>query len=151
MVKLFRLFSFLIILSTVSCGYFLYPERVGHKKGRIDAGVAILDGAGLIIGIIPGVIAFVVDITTGTIYLPEGRKSLIKKHIRRFSRFETKLDDKKKIYIKLHQESIAQHISEVTGFLPEYGEIVYLNPSDDKEFVSDLFDYCGTSIVTSEK
>ena len=48
----------------------MYPERKGQKDGHIDAGVAILDGIGLLFFIIPGVIAFAVDFSNGTIYLP---------------------------------------------------------------------------------
>ena len=57
----------------VGCGSLLYPERRGQKAGRIDPGVAILDGLGLLVFIIPGVIAFAVDFSTGAIYLPGGK------------------------------------------------------------------------------
>ena len=49
----------------------MYPERRGQRGGSLDAGVAVLDGIGLLFGIIPGVIAFAVDFSNGTIYLPE--------------------------------------------------------------------------------
>lgn len=61
---------------TVSCGTILYPERRGQKAGRIDAGVAVLDGIGLLFFIVPGVIAFGVDFATGAIFLPSGRAGL---------------------------------------------------------------------------
>jgi hypothetical protein len=54
-----------------SCGTLLYPERRGQCSGRIDAGVAVMDGIGLIFFLIPGIIAFAVDFSTGAIYLPE--------------------------------------------------------------------------------
>ena len=38
-------------------------------------GVAILDGIGLLLFIIPGVIAFAVDFNNGTIYLPGSSRS----------------------------------------------------------------------------
>jgi hypothetical protein len=53
-----------------SCGTLLYPERRGQPAGRLDVGVVALDGVGLLVFILPGVIAFVVDFTTGAIYLP---------------------------------------------------------------------------------
>jgi hypothetical protein len=59
-----------LTLQLVGCGTLMYPERRGQREGRIDAGVAILDGLGLLFGIIPGVIAFAVDFSNGTIYLP---------------------------------------------------------------------------------
>jgi hypothetical protein len=58
------------ILVSTSCGTILYPERRGQPAGRIDAGVAVLDGIGLLLFFIPGVIAFAVDFATGAIYLP---------------------------------------------------------------------------------
>jgi len=63
----------LFLLQTAGCGSLLYPERRGQKAGRIDPGVAILNGLGLLVFIIPGVIAFAVDFSTGAIYLPGGK------------------------------------------------------------------------------
>lgn len=54
------------------CGYLLYPERRGQPTGRLDWGVVLLDGLGLLLFFIPGLIAFAVDFATGTIYLPPG-------------------------------------------------------------------------------
>jgi hypothetical protein len=61
-------------LQLASCGYLLYPERRGQTHGRIDPAVAVLDGLGLLLYVVPGLIAFAVDFTTGTIYLPGGKK-----------------------------------------------------------------------------
>jgi hypothetical protein len=52
----------------------MHPERKGQREGSIDAGVAILDGIGLLFFIIPGVIAYAVDFSNGTIYLPNHRR-----------------------------------------------------------------------------
>jgi hypothetical protein len=53
----------------------MYPERRGQKPvGRIDPAIAVLDALGLLLFIIPGVIAFAVDITNGTLYFPAGRQ-----------------------------------------------------------------------------
>lgn len=72
-----RLVSLCVCLAMVvqltACGMILYPERKGQRPGRIDPGVAILDGIGLFFFIIPGVIAFAVDFGTGAIYLPGHR------------------------------------------------------------------------------
>lgn len=70
------------VMNLTACGYFLYPERRGQTTGRLDAAVILLDAAGLLIGIIPGVVAFAVDISTGAIYLPKGDKSVIDKHLK---------------------------------------------------------------------
>jgi len=58
---------------SLSCGTILYPERRGRMSGRIDAGIAVMDALWLLLFIIPGVVAFVVDFSTGAIYLPGGR------------------------------------------------------------------------------
>ena len=63
------------LLNIVSCGYILYPERKGQTGGKIDAGVAVLDGLGLLFFIIPGIIAYAVDFSSGCIYLPDSTAS----------------------------------------------------------------------------
>jgi hypothetical protein len=64
-----------LIFQLVGCGTIMYPERKGQKSGKIDAGVAILDGIGLLLFLIPGIIAFAVDFNNGTIYLPGTSRS----------------------------------------------------------------------------
>ncbi|NRB55375.1 MAG: hypothetical protein HRU39_05250 [Salinicola sp.] len=59
-----------LVLSLAGCGTLFYPERKGQLQGRIDPGVAIADGLGLLLFIIPGVIAYAVDFSNNTIYLP---------------------------------------------------------------------------------
>lgn len=56
--------------SLAGCGTLFYPERKGQLQGRIDPGVAIADGLGLLLFIVPGVIAYAVDFSNNTIYLP---------------------------------------------------------------------------------
>ncbi|GAC1537346.1 MAG: hypothetical protein NVS2B9_03550 [Myxococcales bacterium] len=59
-----------LIFQVAGCGTLLHPERKGQRGGEIDVGVAILDGIGLLFFIIPGAIAYAVDFSNGTIYLP---------------------------------------------------------------------------------
>lgn len=61
------------LLNTAACGYLIYPERVGHRGQQVDGTVVALDAVGLLFFILPGVIAFAVDLSTGCIYMPEGR------------------------------------------------------------------------------
>lgn len=68
--------SAVLIVQLMGCGTLLYPERRGQKAGNVDVGVALLDGIGLFFGIIPGVIAFAVDFSNGTIYLPGTARAL---------------------------------------------------------------------------
>lgn len=60
----------LLVFQWTGCGTLLYPERRGLKAGHLDAGVVILDAIGLLFFLIPGIIAFAVDFSNGTIYLP---------------------------------------------------------------------------------
>ncbi len=76
--------SVALLLQSIACGTLLHPERKGQRDGRIDAGIAVLDALGLLLFIIPGVIAFAVDFSNGTIYLPpESRRSFHAKDLRR--------------------------------------------------------------------
>jgi hypothetical protein len=59
-----------LIISSTSCGTILHPERRGQPAGRLDPGIVVLDAVGLLLFFIPGVVAFAVDFSTGTIYLP---------------------------------------------------------------------------------
>ncbi len=65
----------IFVIQATGCGTLMYPERRGQRGSHIDVGVAVLDGIGLFFFIIPGVIAYVVDFSNGTIYLPGGRLS----------------------------------------------------------------------------
>jgi len=60
-------------LFIAGCGTLLYPERKGQTGGRLDPAVVALNGAGLILYLVPGLIAFAVDFHNGTIYLPAGQ------------------------------------------------------------------------------
>jgi len=57
-------------VAATSCGTILYPERRGQPRGPLDPGVVVLDAIGLLFFLIPGIIAFAVDFSTGAIYLP---------------------------------------------------------------------------------
>jgi len=76
--KLLSIFILIALLMQISaCGYLLHPERRGQTGGRIDMGVAVLDGVGLLLFLVPGIIAFAVDFSSGCIYLPGGAFSAI--------------------------------------------------------------------------
>jgi hypothetical protein len=65
-----------VLLTIWGCGTLLYPERRGQAKGRIDPAVAIFDGLGCLLFLVPGLIAFAIDFGTGAIYLPPGKADL---------------------------------------------------------------------------
>ena len=81
---------FIVSLSLTSCGTILYPERKGQRDGRLDIGIVLLDGIGLLFFIIPGVIAYAVDFTNGTIYLPCGGRAGLDIHGVKAVRFDPK-------------------------------------------------------------
>ena len=58
------------VLLCSSCGTILHPERRGQPAGRLDPKIVALDAVGMLFFFVPGVIAFAVDFSNGTIYLP---------------------------------------------------------------------------------
>jgi hypothetical protein len=65
------LMLFAVVCHSLGCGTLLHPERQGQPhSGRIDPAIVLLDGLGLLLFFVPGVIAFAVDFATGAIYLP---------------------------------------------------------------------------------
>ncbi|MGH7127356.1 MAG: hypothetical protein ACREIV_02220, partial [Planctomycetaceae bacterium] len=94
-----------VALQAVSCGLLLNPERVGAPHShRLDPAIVVLDAAGLLLFFVPGVIAFVVDFATGTIWLPYdeiGHLSPADVEVRRLIRVQVDPDD-------LDQERIEQ-------------------------------------------
>ncbi|MWJ28406.1 hypothetical protein GPM19_09330 [Halomonas sp. ZH2S] len=70
--------SIAIMITTLAgCGTLLYPERKGQLTGDIDPVVAVANGIGLLFFIVPGVIAYAVDFSNGTIYLPNSQSASI--------------------------------------------------------------------------
>jgi hypothetical protein len=87
---------------SVGCGYFLHPERRGIQAGVIDGATMVMDILWLIPGVIPGVIALVVDFSSGAIYIsgtrrvalhlsPDGRVALQVPHASRPGQVELRL------------------------------------------------------------
>ncbi len=118
------------LLSTSACGYFLYPERVGQKSGRLDPTIVLLDAAGLLFGIIPGIVAFAVDITTGAIYLPPGQKSTIEKHKRRLGQLQhLELQPAREADVTVDRQHIARELSLLLGQPVDAAAIQYYKPA----------------------
>ncbi len=65
----------LLVFQLAACGTIIYPERRGQTKGEIDPVVAILNGIGLLLFVVPGLVAFAIDFSTGAIYLPGGQRT----------------------------------------------------------------------------
>ena len=96
------------VVSVISCGTIFYPERKGQKSGRIDPTIAILDGIGLLFFLVPGVIAFAVDFSNGTIYLPENEN--------RYSSLTDKSDLRGMVAVTVGKENITlKRIEEIVA------------------------------------
>ena len=88
------------------CGTLMYPERRGQGRGgRIDWTVAGMDAIGLVLFLIPGVIAFGVDYYNGTLFCPESEDTAA---AGRLKRIPLPVSDPSK-------EQIAQVISAASG------------------------------------
>lgn len=123
------------VVMTSACGYLLYPERQGQRGGRLDATVVLLDAAGLLFGVIPGVVAFAVDIATGTIYLPHGGQSALDKHADRVSMMipEGDLVPDTGNAVKLDHHRISDELSDYLGQAIDASEIQYFQAKDGSQ------------------
>jgi hypothetical protein len=51
------------------CGYLLHPERRGNHGGTIDGASLVMDLLWLLPGVVPGVVALIVDFSSGAVYV----------------------------------------------------------------------------------
>ncbi len=103
---LFKILSVIILLALIvqiaGCGTIFYPERRGQSvHGGIDVVVAIADSAWFLAYIIPGLVAWGVDLYTGALYLPSGKK-----------RFASPPDGKDIVVVKVDPERLDQKMME---------------------------------------
>ncbi len=123
-----------LLAQLTACGTILHPERKGQKGGQIDPAIAIFDGIGLLFFFLPGIIAFAVDFSNGTIYLPGGRHSSLSEEELKRAAPGGKLDQAALVEILrtkglANQQTQAQHLqirqleslSEVYAHLAVYG------------------------------
>jgi hypothetical protein len=72
------LLAIALVVHLCACGTLLYPDRHGQARGgQMDPAVVVMDGVLLILFIVPGLVAFVIDFHTGAIYLPSGRRARV--------------------------------------------------------------------------
>ena len=129
--------------SSSSCGALIYPERVGQPRtGRLDPGIILLDGLGLLLFLVPGLIAFIVDFGTGAIYLPPESYGLKDEP-------ETTADGLVKLSIPKHQltrERIEQEVAEASG------QSIILKPGTYRaEPVKSLDDYSRAVVILEKR
>ena len=106
-----------LTLQVIGCGTLLYPERRGQTSGNIDPGIAIMDGIGLVFFIVPGLVAFAIDFTTGAIYLPAKRNKSASEGSEGIRVVNTNPHD-------LSQQKVEEILAE------QMGHSVYLNRED---------------------
>lgn len=63
----------LLLLPTSGCGTLIFSERQHEPHSeKLDPNILLLDGLGLLLFIVPGLVSFGIDFYTGAIYLPPG-------------------------------------------------------------------------------
>ena len=82
--------AIVLFLNVAGCGYIMHPERRGQTGGNLDPAIVLMDGIGILLFVVPGVIAFVVDFSSGAIYYPGGRHSVLAPNDMRQVRFDVK-------------------------------------------------------------
>ncbi len=78
-----RMFSLAVlaafIITTTGCGYIMYPERRDAKlSNEIDGKIVVFDCLWLFVGVVPGVVAIIVDAVNDTWYYTEEEWNEIK-------------------------------------------------------------------------
>lgn len=140
--RIIKLFSILIlgalVIQIAGCGTIFYPERRGQTvHGGIDPLVAITDSAWWLVYIIPGFIAWGVDLYTGALYMPSGQ-----------TRFTNQPDNQSMVVIKvnpkqLDQKMIEQVVSTQVGQKIDLDDpsvqILRFNDTTEDEFKAMLF------------
>lgn len=102
------------LIAVSGCGYLLYPERHGQTGSRIDPLVAAMDAGLLLLYVIPGIVAFAVDFTNGTIYIPPDGESAIDGHLGAEDTRQLLQDGWSEVSVEgeMNSENVAQALSE---------------------------------------
>ncbi|MCL2567129.1 MAG: hypothetical protein FWE18_03410 [Alphaproteobacteria bacterium] len=65
------------VFFVTACGTLLKPQQINRAhSGRLDTTIVVLNAIGLLFFLIPGIIAFAVDYSNGTLFLPKGKYAL---------------------------------------------------------------------------
>jgi hypothetical protein len=122
-----------LLIQIVGCGTIFYPERQGQTvHGGIDIVVAIADSAWFLAYIIPGLVAWGVDLYTGALYLPTGKK--------RFANQSDSKDfvvvkvDPKQLDQKMIEEIVSEHVGQEIDLAEDPVQILKFNGTDEDEF-----------------
>lgn len=102
-----------LVLQLTACGTLFHAERKGQQAStQVDPAVLILDCCGLLFGIIPGVVAIVIDYSNKTLYYTKAEVRAMKNasidSIDRSKMVAVKLDD-------MNNEAIEKALSQQLG------------------------------------
>lgn len=102
-----------LVLQLTACGTLFHAERKGQQAStQVDPTVLILDCCGLLFGIIPGVVAIVIDYSNKTIYYTKAEVKAMNNasidSIDRSKMVVVKLDD-------MNNEAIEKALSQQLG------------------------------------
>lgn len=62
-----------LVVPFTGCGTLFFNQRANKEHSKdLDTNIVILDAIGLLFWVVPGVVAYIVDFSTGAIYLPNG-------------------------------------------------------------------------------
>ena len=105
------------LVAVSGCGYLLYPERHGQTGTRIDPVVAAMDAGLLLLYVIPGIVAFAVDFTNGTIYIPPDGESAIDGHLGAEDNSQLLQDGWSEVSVEgeMNSENVARAFTEEQG------------------------------------
>jgi len=111
-----------------SCARILHPERVGNRGGAVDVVPLVVDILLFIPGLVPGLIAIVVDFGTGAIYVQNGNGELTETG----NRLALRTGDDGQQYVVLEDDA-----GRALAFAPvspdEQGQTIELEPITDDE------------------
>jgi hypothetical protein len=100
--------TLIMLFELSACGTIFYPERKGTRSGELDPIVVAADAVGLLFFFIPGVVAFAVDFSNGTIYKGGGRHSSLTPEELKSVTHDGKLD--KKLLSELISKKLGQSV-----------------------------------------
>ena len=105
------------VFAATGCGTLFRSERIGKASSdRIDPAIMILDCCGLLFGVIPGVVALVLDFNNKTIYFSAREAGIM----------PGTTDNMVAIQVEdMSEESIAAALSEALGREIRYDEIQF--------------------------
>ena len=135
--RIIQLFSILIlgafVIQIAGCGTIFYPERRGQTiHGGIDPLIAITDSAWFLAYVIPGFIAWGVDLYTGAIYLPAGQKRLANQPDS--MDFVVVKVDPIQLDQKMIEEIVSEHVGQKIDLNADHVQILKFKGADEDEF-----------------